>query len=326
MPTGHIKPSSWLTNRDLAFADPCWNEPGPIDMLLGVDVFASSLRPGLIQGDPGQPTVIKTIFGWIVMGGGALDISRPRRGSCHVTTKITENLSLDDSIRRFWELEDVHTSTNVLLSKNDALCEQHFATNYRRTEEGRYIVPQPFADLTSKPIFNGSRAIALKRFSLLEKKLQLNSELSKSYAAFMEDYEACGHLERCDPPENDSGHCFYIPHHGILRLSSTSTPLRVVFDASARDARSISLNDTLLAGPKLQKIIFHLLLRFRWHAVVFTADVKQMYRQILVFPEDVEYQRILWRRRKPPEARIRLLRPFMQNSPPNLRQKRSSPH
>ncbi|XP_073955623.1 uncharacterized protein [Choristoneura fumiferana] len=295
MPTGHIKPSSWLTNRDLAFADPCWNEPGPIDMLLSVDVFASSLRPGLIQGDPGQPTVIKTIFGWIVMGGGALDISRPRRGSCHVTTKITENLSLDDSIRRFWELEDVHTPTNVLLSKNDALCEQHFATNYRRTEEGRYIVPLPFADLTSKPIFNGSRAIALKRFSLLEKKLQLNSELSKSYAAFMKDYEACGHLERCDPPANDSGNFFYIPHHGILRLSSTSTPLRVVFDASARDARGISLNDTLLAGPKLQKNIFHLLLRFRWHAVVFTADVKQMYRQILVFPEDAEYQRILWR-------------------------------
>ncbi|KAI8431431.1 hypothetical protein MSG28_015950 [Choristoneura fumiferana] len=59
MPTGHIKPSSWLTNRDLAFADPCWNEPGPIDMLLGVDVFASSLRPGLIQGDPGQPRLSK---------------------------------------------------------------------------------------------------------------------------------------------------------------------------------------------------------------------------------------------------------------------------
>ncbi|KAL0810712.1 hypothetical protein ABMA28_010036 [Loxostege sticticalis] len=101
----------------------------------------------------------------------------------------------------------------------------------------------------------------------------------------------------------DEGNFYYIPHHGILRPSSISTPLRVVFDASAKDALGRSLNDTLMAGQKLQTNIFDLLLRFRWHCIVFTADVKQMYRQILVLLEDAEYQRILWR--PSPEEPIR---------------------
>lgn len=294
MPSEPMDISSWQHIKDLDLADPSLHIPGPVDILLSVDIFASSLRPGLLYGDPGQPTAVNTIFGWILMGGCATDIcrSRFRRYSCHA---VTNSFSLDDSIKRFWELENVNSPNTVVLSKEDQLCEKYFVDNFRRTEEGRFVVPLPFADPSNKPVFSGSRTIALKRFSSLERKLQSNSEFSKNYIAFMEDYENCRHLERCDPPEVDVGHFFYIPHHGILRPLSTSTPLRVVFDASARDGQGTSLNDTLLPGQKLQHNIFHLLLRFRWHKVVFTADVKQMYRQILVPPEDAEYQRILWR-------------------------------
>jgi hypothetical protein len=37
------------------------------------------------------------------------------------------------------------------------------------------------------------------------------------------------------------------------------------------------------------------LLKFRLHRVVFTADIRQMYRQILIFPKDRDFQRIIWR-------------------------------
>lgn len=294
MPTEHLNLSSWHHIKDLDLADPSLHKPGPIDMLLGVDIFASCLRPGLIRGNPGQPIAINSIFGYIMMGGCATDDSRSRsrRDYCCV---ISDAFSLDDSIKKFWELEQINAPSDVILSKEDQLCEQYFVASFRRTEEGRYVVPLPFADPQNKPIFSGSRAIALKRFSSLERKLQGNPELRKNYVAFMEDYEKCGHLERCDLPVTDCGGFFYIPHHGVLRPLSISTPLRVVFDASAKDAQGTSLNDTLLAGQKLQNNIFHLLLRFRWHVVVFTADVKQMYRQILVTPEDAEYQRIVWR-------------------------------
>ncbi|XP_044751671.1 uncharacterized protein LOC123311669 [Coccinella septempunctata] len=91
---------------------------------------------------------------------------------------------------------------------------------------------------------------------------------------------------------NDS---YFIPHHCVVKPDSSSTKLRVVFDASAKVMDNPSLNDCLLTGPKLQADIVTILLRFRTHKYVFTADIRQMYRQILVDPVHRKYQRILWR-------------------------------
>lgn len=70
---------------------------------------------------------------------------------------------------------------------------------------------------------------------------------------------------------------------------------RVVFDGSAKTANGVSLNDNLLSGPKLQQNLFSILVRFRSHRYVLSADISKMYRQILVDPVDRDFQRILWR-------------------------------
>lgn len=36
-------------------------------------------------------------------------------------------------------------------------------------------------------------------------------------------------------------------------------------------------------------------MRWRWHRYAIVTDIEKMYHQILVFPEDRDYQRILWR-------------------------------
>ncbi|XP_076284778.1 uncharacterized protein LOC143211196 [Lasioglossum baleicum] len=88
---------------------------------------------------------------------------------------------------------------------------------------------------------------------------------------------------------------FYLPHHAVFKPTSSTTKIRIVFDGSAKTNTNISLNDTLRIGPTLQDDIFSLLLRFRMHAYVITADIEKMYRQFLVRPEDRAFQRILWR-------------------------------
>lgn len=96
-------------------------------------------------------------------------------------------------------------------------------------------------------------------------------------------------------PASDEGHFYYLAHHPVVKLSSATTKIRVVFDASAKDSKGQSLNDSLLTGEKLQKDIFSILLKFRIHKIVFTADIKQMNRQIWIEPKHTDYQRILWR-------------------------------
>lgn len=88
---------------------------------------------------------------------------------------------------------------------------------------------------------------------------------------------------------------FYLPHHAVINESSSTTKLRVVFDASAKSSTGISLNDVLLIGPTVQDELFEILLRFRQFEVVLTADIEKMYRQVNVVPKQRDLQRILWR-------------------------------
>lgn len=87
----------------------------------------------------------------------------------------------------------------------------------------------------------------------------------------------------------------YLPHHAVVKESSSSTKVRVVFDASLRTKNGKSLNESLLIGPTIQDDLIAIILRWRKHRVAFTADVKMMCRQIMVHSEDTDYQRIVWR-------------------------------
>jgi len=56
-----------------------------------------------------------------------------------------------------------------------------------------------------------------------------------------------------------------------------------------------SLSDYLHKDSKLQCDIVNILNNFRLSRYAFTVDIKQMFRQILISPEDRVYQCILWR-------------------------------
>lgn len=56
-----------------------------------------------------------------------------------------------------------------------------------------------------------------------------------------------------------------------------------------------SLNDNLMAGPKLQQNITTILMNFRTHRIVFCTDIVKLFRQILVIPEHRPFQTIVWR-------------------------------
>lgn len=81
----------------------------------------------------------------------------------------------------------------------------------------------------------------------------------------------------------------------FLKEESVSMKIRVVFNTSVTPQVGESLNQCLLTGPNLQKDLTRILMLFQCHCFVFTADIRQMYRQIEVHSAYREYQRILWR-------------------------------
>ena len=62
-----------------------------------------------------------------------------------------------------------------------------------------------------------------------------------------------------DEPPGDKIH--YLPHHAVVRQDKENTKVHVVYDASAR-SDGPSLNDCFHPGPKFDRRIFDLLLKF----------------------------------------------------------------
>ena len=99
--------------------------------------------------------------------------------------------------------------------------------------------------------------------------------------------------EVTDKSSLDQG--YYLPHHAVVKETSPTTKLRVVFDASMKSPSGLSLNDCLMVGPTVQDDLISIFTRFISFQFALTADIQQMYRQIKVYDTNNAYQKILWR-------------------------------
>lgn len=111
---------------------------------------------------------------------------------------------------------------------------------------------------------------------------------------------------------------WFLPHFPVTRAEKTTTKVRVVFDAAAK-FNGKCLNDAILSGPKLQKEITDVLLRFRRAPVALSADIARTFLQIKLKGEDRPYHRFLWRNLqvdRPPDAYEFLRLPFGNTASP----------
>ena len=147
----------------------------------------------------------------------------------------------------------------------------------------------------AKPL-GESRSQAVRRFLLLERAL-LSRNLFEDFNAVMQEYFDMGHAENVPEIELEKSpqEVFYLPMHAVRKEASTTKIIRAVFDASAKSASGVSLNDTLLVGPTVHPPLVDVLLRLRFHCVVLTTDVSKMYRAIELIEPDRNLHRFVWR-------------------------------
>lgn len=292
LPSFSFDPAQLNIPANLCLADPAFFKSEKIDLLLGASVFWEILCAGQIQLGDGKPILQKTLFGWILSGNCFFNV--PMKTLCSINHSISchssKQLSFEETISKFWELEDIGGSP--LRSAEEDLVEKHYLRHVNRDPNGRFVVSIPFRENVTK--LGESRDIALKRLYSTEQKLSKHPTLKHEYDSFLQEYLELGHMSPIDDTNIPSTSC-YLPHHCVQKESSTTTKVRVVFDASSKTSTGLSLNDVQMVGPVVQCELFSIILNFRLHKYVITADCEKMYRQVLLSKPDRDYHRILWR-------------------------------
>ncbi|XP_067216967.1 uncharacterized protein [Linepithema humile] len=282
---------------NLQLADSKFYKIGPIDMLIGAEFFFDLLETGKIELSKNQLILQNTKLGWIVAGSMpsiALEGLTHKQGAISALASSLKSCEiLNDNLKRFWKLENYDNEKVQVLSIDERKCEQHFERTTTRTSDGRFVLRLSFRE--NNLSIGNNREIAFKRLIHLERTLKSNDIIRDRYIKFMREYIELGHMSIVNKSINNFANSVYLPHHGVLKESSSSTKLRVVFDASAKNNRGVSLNDALLVGPVLQDNLVDIIVRFRFCKIALTADLQKMYRQVLVQSDDRDFQRILWR-------------------------------
>ena len=87
---------------------------------------------------------------------------------------------------------------------------------------------------------------------------------------------------------------FVILWRTVHKQSSLSTPVRVVYDASAKTPGGESLNSILAKGQNVLLQILHVLIRFTSKPYAVACDIAMAYNGVKLLPEYYKYQQYLW--------------------------------
>ncbi|XP_052870601.1 uncharacterized protein LOC128276174 [Anopheles cruzii] len=272
IPTTFIDVSTWHI-PDVPLADSTFHIPGNVDIVIGGDMYWELHSGHKRSLGNGKPWLVETPFGWVVTGNSASNSTT--HSTCHFAAT---DASLELFMERFWQGETI--TQEPTLSAEEQICENLYTTTTTRDSSGRYTVKLLFKS-NANLILGTSKEVADRRLMSVERRLKGNPKMKEAYQKFMNEYEQLGHMERLTEPIDDSVQHYYIPHHAVVKEASTTTKVRVVFDASCKTSAGTSLNDMLLVGPVVQQDVYAIMLRFRSHPIALVAHVEKMYRQIL---------------------------------------------
>ncbi|XP_064462475.1 uncharacterized protein LOC135373149 [Ornithodoros turicata] len=165
--------------------------------------------------------------------------------------------------------------------------------------DGRHKVRLPWKDISSP--LEDNRVVAEHRLRTLVKRLRRSYSYLLDYDGAMRKYLEEGHAGVVtDSEPTSSEHVYYMPHQAV-RESSTTTKLRVVFDASAHAPNTAPLNAYLEQRPKLNTELIPLLLRFHTEGIALVSDIAQALLQVVVGEKDRDALRFLWYKETPAE-------------------------
>lgn len=283
------------TNTDVARYSPFKGlsfpevSPHEIQLIIGVDNY--HLHQSLETRSAGtQPLFAeRTPIGWCLVGRD-IDQHTVRLSSTYSVARVQQvpmtssgtlyDQSCDVDLRE--TAEDEATAYSVEDEEVQKLME-------RSCEKinGHYQLPLPFRH--HDQAFNDNYTSAVKRLQQVAKYLEKHVDKYEVYVDKMTRLIEAGYLVKVDATLDVNPHIIrYLPHF----CTKQSKP-RIVYDGAAK-FNGHSLNDMLMSGPDLTEPLLEVLMRFRRDQIAFAADIKEMFLQVLVPPDQQDCLRILW--------------------------------
>jgi hypothetical protein len=258
-----------------------------IHVLIGADI-AGTFFTGKMYPTIAGPVAMETRLGWTVMGR-----CRGVKSSADSTLLATSLHVCNVDLQNLWRMDLIGITDSVETKSKEDLMDSariHFEKTVQRDEDGRYEVSLPWIE--GHPPVSTNRDLAEKRLKSAYRKLQ-ESGYVQSYQQIFNEWEQLGIIEKVKDNATSAA-VSYLPHRPVFKVNSATTPIRPVFDASAKCGGLPSLNDCLEKGPNLIELVPDVLTRFRLKRFGVVSDIKKAFLQVSVRREDRDFLRFLW--------------------------------
>ena len=281
--------SQWPHLQDIPFPDV---EEKKISIIIGTNVPEAFIPLDVRQDGPRALIAIRSCLGFSVLGRIGNGSSSPC-AAVHNIRAAADEFTLSNQVESFWKLESLGNTSQAAKPKSieDKRAEKIIESTIGKID-GHYQMGLLWK--RCDPRFPNNRPVAEMRLRHLRRRLERDPVLKKKYLAIIDDYVEKGNARKLTPEETKvrSNKTWYLPHHPVLNPRKPGK-VRAVFDAASTFAGT-SLNEELLRGPDLINNLVGVLVRFRQDPVALIADIKSMFHQVRVIPEDTDALRFLW--------------------------------
>ena len=254
------------------------SEEYPIHVILEDATYCKIRTEQVYKGQPEDPIVEGTTFGWVVHGGKEYADSK-----CMYVRET-------DEYERLYSLDVLGVEDRGEDDQLDVYKE--FQESISKRSDGRYEVGVPW--IPGAKLSNTNEEPSRRRLHNVERKLKRNEELKIEYDNIVHEQIEQGIVEKAtDQPTGER--VFYMPHKPVVRESATSTKVRMVFDASAKPhPLANSVNECMHTAPPLQPLLWDIMIRARMSIDILLADLQKAFLQITIKEEDRDAFRFLF--------------------------------
>ncbi|XP_062537615.1 uncharacterized protein LOC134205925 [Armigeres subalbatus] len=264
-------------------------------ILIGMKDQHLSLVKKSREGALHEPITVKTRLGWTICGGGshnnATNLVHSVFHICACGPSSDEDLH--KMMKEYFAVDSlgvVQPKKRLVSAEEERaqnLLEDRTVLKGKRYETGllwRY-------DNVRLP---DSFPMALRRLQCLKKRMDKDFQLADALNKKIIDFVKKGYARKVTDEERSKNfpRTWYLPMFPVTNANKPGK-IRMVWDAAAV-AHGISLNSALLKGPDQLSELFTILVQFREGRVALTGDVREMFLQVLMRPEDQQCQRFLW--------------------------------